>query len=81
MDTNTNSKTKTNTKTKTSVMNEIRELTDDELDAVNGGASEKDGCSNTFRIILGPFDSSPTGGSGVGKVSRKAGEWSFGSSQ
>ena len=32
----TNRKTKTNTKTST--MSEIRELTDDELNAVNGGA-------------------------------------------
>jgi len=30
--------TKTKTNTKTSAMNEIRELTDDELNAVNGGA-------------------------------------------
>ena len=34
----TNRKTKTNTKTKTSAMSEIRELADEELNAVNGGA-------------------------------------------
>ena len=35
---NTNTNTNTTTKTNTSGMSEIRELTDNELDAVNGGS-------------------------------------------
>ena len=71
----------TNTKTnaKTSAMSEIRELTDDELDAVSGG---KEIGPATPQFQLGSSNDGPQiGGAGAGKVSRKAGEWSFGSSQ
>jgi bacteriocin-like protein len=57
-----------NTNTNTSGMSEIRELTDDELDAVNGGAVDAFvwyGCANGSHI--GQYQ---TGGSG----DRKAGE-------
>ena len=49
MNTNTNTTTKTNT----SGMSEIRELTGDELDAVNGGAVSdyfRYGCANGSHI-------------------------------